>query len=73
MPDRQALSRAFNLGCDARLQGLPVTANPFSSTSSLSNYKLWRNGFWDVHNNWGKWAKWPIMPLPEIRRMRETA
>ena len=65
MPDRAAQARAFNAGCDARLAGRPITDNDYPS-SSVAGYRLWREGYLHVQNNWGREAVGPIVPLPAV-------
>lgn len=58
--------RAFGLGGDARLAGLPVTANPFGSAEGRLR-AAWAEGYCDVHYHWGEEALWPHRRLPPIR------
>jgi hypothetical protein len=57
--------RAFNLGSDARIDGVPLNSNPYPS-DSVTNHIAWRMGWLDVSENWGKLARWPIRSLPAI-------
>ena len=63
---------AFNQGCDARLAGTPLGANPYCSSAGhpeQSAYLAWRRGWHDVHGSWGARLK-PgdprFVPLPPI-------
>lgn len=53
---RERRHRAFSEGCDARLAGLPITANPYKKTckgwrqDTLHN--LWRSGYLDMNAFW---------------------
>lgn len=65
----QALSEAFNRGCDARLVGLALSDCPYTAYGS-SELKRWWIGGWDhVHRYWGSKAKWPVKPLPPVRNL----
>jgi hypothetical protein len=60
--------RAFNAGSDARIRGLPVTANPFTATGGHGLHEQWRFGWAHVDREWGRDAKWPVpqlMPVEE--------
>lgn len=59
------LAHAFNLGCDARLAGLPLTANDYSS-SQQDAYQSWERGWRDVDQYWGKWTRGAAVPLPKV-------
>lgn len=58
--------RAFNEGADARLEGLPVSANPYACNTPP--YYRWRRGYYDVQAFWGnsKLRRWPIWALPPV-------
>ena len=59
-------ARAFNTGCDARLLGVPIWANPYVGVGRLGNY--WSMGWMDVHKHWGRDAgRRLVRPLPPIR------
>lgn len=64
------LAKAFNLGANARLMGLPVDACPKHEDFNWGHY--WRMGWHDVDRNWGSKARWPILMLPEITRHAKT-
>lgn len=61
-------TKAFNMGCDARLAGLPITANPHN-VKILSTY--WRMGWEDVDVFWGKKVRgrWPYMALQAVKEV----
>jgi hypothetical protein len=49
--------KAFNAGCDARVQGVPMWKNPHDK---LSLATWWQKGWEHVHKNWassvdGRW------------------
>lgn len=48
--------QAFNEGCDARLKGLPPSANPFS-VSNASQHRFWLRGWKHVNSYWGADAR----------------
>lgn len=62
--DREMAARAFNLGSDARINGLSLCDNPYPSNGLLTKY--WEQGWQDVEQNWGKWARWPVTPIPTV-------
>lgn len=62
---------AFNAGCDARLAGLPDTANPHSSVVAGYTHFKWRQGWLDVDKHWGLLTRGrPVRPLPEVAACR---
>ena len=61
-------AKVFNEGSDARLEGIPLAANPHAL--SPDDYRLWRRGWLDVHWHFGECAKWPIDKLPEVATCR---
>lgn len=66
VPDNPAIARAFNLGSDARLAGVPLSDNDYSSDQK-DEYQSWRRGWNDVHYFWGHDSKRLYRPLPPIR------
>lgn len=60
---QEELDRAFNLGCDARLIGEPISWCCFDESDLR---KEWKSGWRDVDRSWGKGAKWYVKPLPKI-------
>lgn len=62
-------ARAFNRGSDARLRGEPMTANPYPSTTAISEHAYWRMGWQSVDQEWGSRSRpgryW-IRPLPLV-------
>lgn len=58
------VDKAFNLGSDARVEGLYVTSNPYYPGSAEHIY--WIRGWEDVNKHWGQWAKWPIRRLSSL-------
>ncbi len=63
-------TRAFNIGCDARIAGIPLKDNPYHSRGQESLHNKWRIGWMDVAVNWGKWDRRRAAPLPEIIKCR---
>ncbi len=61
-------ARAFNLGSDARIQGVQYISNPFFEAAEPDQYRWWHRGWRDVDRNWGIEAHWPIRTLPEVTR-----
>ena len=57
-------AHAFNMGCDARIAGVPFKDNPYSKYKGGA---YWEMGWRDVDENWGRKAKWPVKKLPEVR------
>ena len=57
-------AKAFNIGSDARIAGLPLSYNPYIVNTVL--YKEWIRGWRDVHRYWGIFALVPVKLLPEI-------
>ena len=55
-------ARAFNLGSDARLAGVPFTA----CESPCELKAMWQDGWLDVHRFWGHWSKTPVKRLPWV-------
>lgn len=54
-----ALARAFNLGCDARLDGDSRNTNPYDELTQKDYYRNWFAGWDDIEKHWpGK--------LPEV-------
>lgn len=60
------LARAFGLGCDARLAGLPLSACPFPCRGGAEMGYWWRRGWRDVHYYWSADALWPHLDLPPV-------
>lgn len=58
-------SRAFNEGCDARLAGHPLSANPYDFLTAEA--KTWRDGWNHVDKYWGRDAGGKAPPLPPVR------
>lgn len=55
----------FNQGSDARLKGLPLSANPYPWSERL-RWRFWMRGWRHVHAFWGCGALWPVKPLPDL-------
>lgn len=65
------IARAFNKGCDARLNGASKDCNPYSACFAESAmYHGWRRGWLHVHDQWGKDVKrkWFYWRLPVLRQ-----
>ena len=56
---------AFNEGSDARLLGRPLSENPYLD---MHAHKIWREGWFDVDQNWGSDVKgrWRFRPLRAV-------
>lgn len=65
------INRAFNLGSDARIHGLPLTANPFESRKALGDtylWQMWVNGWRHVNSSWNVDNQYyPVGNLPPVR------
>ena len=67
MVESLASTAAFNQGCDARLAGKRLTANPYlgeGQPAGLAN--CWVRGWQDVDRHWGQEAK------GEVKRLRRV-
>jgi hypothetical protein len=62
------VSAAFNAGSDARLAGLPLTANPHPEADLLA-HDYWAAGWRHVERFWGCDAsrRQAVVPLPPVR------
>ena len=72
MPRPQTLRRqidvlavAFNEGSGARIEGRPLSHNPYVN---LYGRACWNQGWRDVDENWGSEVRgrWPFQPLPAV-------
>ena len=65
--------RAFNQGCDDRLNGRVWAWNPYESDTAC--WRQWRNGWMDVHKYWAKNVngRWRFRALPAISPSTATA
>lgn len=63
-----ASAYAFNLGCDARLAGRPLRANPFCPTNSAHLWQCWARGWRHVQKDWASLVRdrWRVRPLPPV-------
>lgn len=59
-------AEAFNAGCDARLAGKPLSANPYRRCDENDKNINWRMGWNHVDSWWGEDATWPYRCLPEV-------
>ena len=58
---------AFNAGCDARIAGLPESANPYyDGRLPLPGAAAWRSGWRHVNLFWGADCRQPCWRLPEV-------
>lgn len=67
------LARAFNAGCDARLDGWPRTSNPFNENVRKDyEWRAWERGWLHVAHNWGHdvGERWPYQTLCAVRPSR---
>jgi hypothetical protein len=63
-------SVAFNAGCDARLAGLPLTANPYHGDKGGG---AWSNGWLHVQKRWGEAVtRRTVPPLPPVQEATLT-
>jgi hypothetical protein len=62
---------AFNRGCQARIDGIPKSANPYPIGDRGTGW-WWLQGWRDVDQYWGFSAgsDWRVRPLPEVKRIR---
>ena len=65
-----SLPSSFNAGCDARIAGLTLDANPHNMQTP--QYRSWRAGWTDADKHWGEWARWPVPALPRIDGAGQT-
>lgn len=58
---------AFAAGCDARLAGKPLAANPHRPKTGVLG-SAWRDGWLEAQRNYGKHVagRWCVAPLPEV-------
>jgi hypothetical protein len=66
------LAKAFGEGADARLHGLPTSANPHESWSV--DWTWWNRGWHDVDRHYGDSVcnRWPVRPLPAVQQLAVT-
>ena len=65
MTRSEQIDRAFNRGCDARIAGFAITANPYT-TGDMGLMRAWKSGWRDAHRSWG--AEYlDADALPEVR------
>lgn len=57
--------RAFNQGCQARIDGKPLWANPYAVSTPWGSW--WRSGHMHADRWWGVDAKPKVKPLPPVR------
>ena len=58
---------AFNAGSDARLDGWPLSANPYAASAGGNSPRAgWRDGWHNVQYTWGIGARWPHRSLPAV-------
>jgi hypothetical protein len=65
-------ARAFNEGCDARLDGRNLTDNPHREhgpTVRSAMHDYWRQGWLDVHHHFGRavHGRWAFRRPPNLR------
>ncbi len=62
-------SHAFAIGSDARLAGLPASANPFPCKNGRDEHDYWLLGWRNVDLSWGcaVRGRWPVRELPPVR------
>lgn len=64
-------TKAFNEGCQARLDGKPASANPYNSCAGTiedSKHCGWHSGWLSVDHDWGRdvGGRWRTKSLPRI-------
>jgi ribosome modulation factor len=61
-------TRAFNLGCQARLAGLPLSANPYGDLADIHPRRAWAEGWRHVDHYWGGGVRgrWRYAALPAV-------
>lgn len=67
---RDLLAKAFNAGSDARLAGLPLTANPHEPVPGKQcEHHSWMQGWQDVHRHYSKLvaSRWKFRKLPSVK------
>jgi hypothetical protein len=67
MKDSEDDRWAFNDGCQARIEGKPVTALPDYGGSARRRF-YWRLGYADVNNHWGEEAR--VIPAARLAALR---
>ncbi len=65
VPQKDLMAEAFGEGCDARLEGRPLSELPLGEGRDFVNY--WKHGWLDVDRHWGLWASWPVPRLPDLQ------
>lgn len=61
--------RAFNEGCQARIEGRPTSDCPYDGSIGHPQRALflrWQIGWRDVNQNWGRDARWPVKELSTV-------
>lgn len=67
--ERESRNAAFNQGADARLAGLPITANPFKSqTGRGDEHATWDRGWREVDGHYAELVRgrWRVQKLPRV-------
>jgi ribosome modulation factor len=59
---------AFNRGCDTRIAGKSQRYNPYCSVTQGWLRQLWKAGWDEAHENWGKYVQGPVVPLPPVAK-----
>lgn len=67
--ETEIMARAFNRGCDARIAGMSLSANPYNLVERPECWLQWRLGYKDVDRYWGRNALWHVRPLPRLREV----
>ncbi len=57
---------AFNRGCQSRLDGEPLSANPYNSSEAGTAHAAWTQGWIHTHRYFGVDARHEYRPLPEV-------
>lgn len=60
------VAEAFSAGCEARMQGIPISDNP--NPGGTNEHAYWRKGWREIDLNFGRDAPlhWQVRLLPAI-------
>ncbi len=64
-----AAVKAFNRGSQARINGEPLSANPYTGNARQNERAAWVDGWWDCEWFWSAevCGRWEFTPLPALR------
>ncbi len=68
------VTHAFNLGCDARIKGIPVTSNPYGNGEEKQLFFNWDQGWHHVQAYWGNGVhgRWFYRKLSRVRAQEQA-